>query len=112
MEQIADLVRQHADHDVHANLPPIPGDRAATGEHAADHEEEHDLFRPRDRYTEEIAADDVDEIDRHAAHQANPRQRAGDRQQRPHAFDQRIHHGRTYPTRPPAAYWLGAWRVR
>ena len=77
------------DDDIHADLTPFPGHGAAAGEHAADHEEEHDLLGPRDRDAEEVAADDVGEIDRHARDQEDRRRSAGEREEPTNAFDVR-----------------------
>ena len=66
VDSFAQLRRQHRHDDIHSDLASLPGDGAAAGEHAADHEEEHDLLGPWDRNAEEVAADDVGEIDRDA----------------------------------------------
>ena len=92
--EFAQFCRQHADDDIHADLTAFPGDGAAAGKDAADHEEKHDLLRPWDRHAEDIAADDIGKIDRHARDQENRRQRAGDREQPTHALEYRLDHGR------------------
>ena len=85
IERLAHLRRHHADDDVHPDLPAGPGDDAIAEKHAADHQEQHDLFRPVDGGIEEIAADDVGEIEGDAGDQQHAGERAEDGNQRTHA---------------------------
>ena len=48
-EHLLDGRRHHPDDDIHAKLPARPRHHAVAEEHAADHQKEHDLFRPVDR---------------------------------------------------------------
>jgi hypothetical protein len=114
LEKLPRTGRQHADHDIHAYLTAFPGNRAASREHAADHQEEHDLLGPRYRHAEEITSYDVGEIDRDAAEQANTRNCAGNCQQPTYACDENLDHRRTCRAALTRVsdYWLGACRVR
>ena len=76
--KLAQPRRQYCDNDVHPNLAAVPGYRAAAREYTTDHQEQHDLFGPWDRYAEEVTADDVYEIDPDARDQKYRRRRAGD----------------------------------
>ena len=68
----------HADNDIHAELAARPRHHAVAEEHAADHQEEHDLFRPVDRCVEEIAADDIGEVQGDAGDQQHAGERRGE----------------------------------
>ena len=95
MEKVVYFRRHHRDDDVHADLTPFPGDRAAASEHARDHEEEHDLFRPWNGNAEKVATDDIGKVDRHAGDQKDPRRRAGERKEPTHTLEYRLDHGLT-----------------
>ena len=66
----------HADDDIHPDLPARPGDSAIAKKDAADHEEQHHFFRPVERGVEEVAANDVCEIERNAHYQQHAGQGA------------------------------------
>ena len=93
MKKVAHFRRQHGDDDVHADLASFPGDRTAAGEHTANHEEEHDLFRPGNGDAEKVTTDDIGKIDRHAGDQTDRRRRAGECQQPAHTLEHGIDHG-------------------
>ncbi len=73
-QRVAHLGRHHADNHVHPDLTARPRDHAVAKEHAADHQEQHHLLGPVDGGAEEVASDDVGEVQRHAGDQ----QHAGD----------------------------------
>src|ERR1700736_1510293 len=81
----AHTLGQHAHDDVHADVPAGPGDGPVAKEHAAHHEEQHGLLRPRDGGAEEIAADDVGKIEPNTRDQRDGGERADGGQQRAHA---------------------------
>src|SRR5262249_47722685 len=95
MEKVVYFRWHHRDDHVHADLTPFPGDRTAAREHAADHEEEHDLFRPWNGHAEKVPTDDIGEIDRHAGDQKDPRRRAGERKEPTHTLKYSLDHGLT-----------------
>jgi hypothetical protein len=95
MEKVVCFRRHYRDDDVHPDLTPFPGDCAAASEHTADHEEEHDLFRPWNGNAEKVPTDNIGEIDRHAGDQKDPRRCAGEREEPTHTLEYSLDHGLT-----------------
>src|SRR6516164_6345297 len=95
MEKVPYFRWHHRDDDVHADLTPFPRHRAAASEHTADHEEEHDLFRPWNGNAEKVPTYDIGEIDRHGGDQKDPSRRASERKEPTHTLKYSLDHGST-----------------
>ena len=88
----ARLLGHHADNDVHPDLPAGPSDDAIAEKNATHHEEQHRLFRPMNGRTEEVAADDIREVEADAGDQQYAGEQPENSEERTHASQDIVDH--------------------